>query len=92
MTDKNEDVKIFTLTTKDGQKRDVYESCLNDKSKVLATDLQNAFALKQKKKEEYDNALLVLQTNALIDAYISKLADEIEVLLPQKIVTKKGDK
>jgi hypothetical protein len=84
--------RLFTLTTKQGDQRDVFENDLDDKSRPIALDLSRATALHDKMQPDYLKALDTVQLHNLVQAYISDKADQLLQILPTKIKLPGEDK
>ena len=91
MSDNSEnDGKLFTLTGEDGKARDVYPDDLNDKTQPIANELSAALEIKNARSVKYNEALLEIRTNQVIDAYISQQAHKLETALPPKVEVASG--
>ena len=79
-----ENNKLFTLTGDNGE-RDVFAEDLDENTKPLANDLQLAIALKNARADKAQEAMLEIQTNQIIDAFINIQAANLDSKLPPKV-------
>jgi len=89
----DENAKILTLQTPEGQSREIFENDLDDKSRPIANDINLALALQKEREEIVKKAFIEVRTNEVINSFINSRVQELEGMLPPIIaVDSKGKK
>jgi hypothetical protein len=88
-----ENNKLFTLTNGSGDARDVFPNDLDDNTRPLANEVSMAMQLQNARQAKYNEALVEVRTNEIINAFISERASALEKALPPvvKVATKSGE-
>jgi len=89
MSDKTENQKLFTITQEDGSNREVFENDLDDKSRPVAVDIQNALALQKAREAKLNEAFQEVRVNELTNAFISMQIEKLQGMLPPEVKIKK---